>query len=143
MRARLLLRISALFIFIHLLGHSFGHFTWKDSQGDATKQEVIRQMTEFKFEFMGASRSMGDYFEGYSALVLIKYLVFMLLLWSISNFADEHPNLSRRLIAPISLGLIAFGVLEFVYFFPFAATISTIAGLAAFCSMFFLKPIKD
>lgn len=96
-------------------------------------------MTEHKFDFMGATRSMGDYYEGYSALILIKYLVFILVLWSISGFMEQHPNLARQLIAPISLGLIAFGILEFVYFFPFAASMSTLAGLASFISMFGLK----
>jgi hypothetical protein len=143
MKAKLLLRIAVALIVVHLIGHSIGHFTWKDSQGDAQKQEVIRQMTDYKFDFMGSKRSMGDYFEGYSALISIKYLVFILLLWPISSFADQHPTLGRKLIAPLSLGLIAFGILEFVYFFPFAALMSTLAGLAAFFSMFGLRPQKN
>ncbi len=143
MKAKLLLRIAAAVILVHLIGHSFGHFTWRDSQGDSRREGVIRQMTENEFEFMGATRSMGDYFEGYSALIMIKYLVFMLLLWAISGFAEQNVNLSRKLIAPLALGLIAFGMLEFVYFFPFAASISTLAGLAAFVSMFGLKNEKS
>jgi hypothetical protein len=143
MKAKLLLRIAAAFIFVHLIGHAFGHFTWQDSQGDAKREEVIQQMTENKFQFMGATRSMGDYFEGYSALIIIKYLVFMLLLWAISGFVEQNVNVSRKLIAPLALGLIAFGMLEFVYFFPFAACISTLAGLAAFLSLFSLKSEKS
>ena len=139
MRPKLLLRVSVLLIVVHLLGHSFGHFSWKDTEGDQKKEEVIRHMTDYKFDFMGAARSMGEYDEGYSALILIKYLVFVLVLWSISNFAEAHPNLARTLIAPLALGMIAFGVLEFVYFFPFAAIISTLAGLAALFSMVGLK----
>jgi hypothetical protein len=140
MRPKLLLRLSALLVGIHLLGHAFGHFSWKDTQGDRQKQDVIRYMTDYKFDFMGAARSMGEYYEGYSALILIKYLVFVLLLWAISNFAEAHPNISRNLIAPLALGLVAFGILEFVYFFPFAAIISMLAGLTAFFSMMMLKP---
>jgi hypothetical protein len=139
MKPKLLLRLSIAFLVIHLLGHSIGHFSWKDSQGNTEREEVIRQMTEHKFDFMGANRSLGDFYEGYSALILIKYLVFILLLWSILVFAEQHPNIARRLLAPISLGLIAFGVLEFVYFFPFAASMSMLAGVAAFLSMFGLK----
>ena len=135
MTPKLLLRIAVACIVIHLAGHFVGHFTWKDSKGNAVREEVIRQMTEHKFEFMGASRSLGDYFEGYSALMLIVFLVFILLLWSISNFAEQQPQTARKLISPISLGLIAFGILEFVYFFPFAASMSTLAGIAAFLSM--------
>lgn len=137
-----MLRIAAVLLFVHLVGHAIGHFTWKDSLGDESRREVISQMTDYKFDFMGATRSMGDYYEGYSALILIKYLVFMLLLWSISSFADTHPTIARILIAPVSLGLMAFGVLEFVYFFPFAAGISALAGLAAFFSMYGLRSTK-
>lgn len=139
MKPKLLLRLAIAFLIIHLLGHSFGHFSWKDSQGNAKREEVIRQMTEHTFDFMGANRSLGDYYEGYSALILIKYLVFILLLWSISTFAEQHPNIARKLLAPVSMGLIAFGILEFVYFFPFAASMSALAGVATFLSMFGLR----
>lgn len=131
--------MAMIFILIHLLGHTIGHFTWKDSQGNPQREEVVRRMTEYKFDFMGADRSLGDYYEGYSALLLIKYLVFLLLLWVIGDFAVHQPQTARKLLAPISLGLIAFGILEFVYFFPFAASMSTLAGLATFLSMFGLK----
>lgn len=140
MKPKILLRLATAFIVVHLLGHAVGHLSWKDANGNTEHEEVIRQMTEHKFDFMGATRSMGDYYEGYSALILIKYLVFILLLWSISGFAEQYPNLARKLIAPLSMGLIAFGILEFVYFFPFAASMSMLAGLAAFFSMFGLKP---
>jgi hypothetical protein len=139
MKPKLLLRIAIGFIVIHLLGHSIGHFNWRESDDDAVREEVVREMTDHKFDFMGANRSMADYYEGYSALLLIKYLVLILLLWSISGFVEQYPNLSRKLVAPISLGLIAFGILEFVYFFPFAASMSTLAGIAAFLSMFQMK----
>jgi hypothetical protein len=135
MKPKLLLRIAVVCIVIHLVGHFVGHFTWKDSKGNAVREEVIRQMTEHEFEFMGTSRSLGDYYEGYSALMLIIFLVIILLLGSIANFAEHQPQTARKLIAPISLGLIAFGILEFVYFFPFAASMSTLAGITAFLSM--------
>lgn len=139
MKPKILLWAAITFIIIHLIGHTIGHFTWTDSQGDSLREEVIRRMTQHKFEFMGTDRSMGDYFEGYSALLLIKYLVFILLLWVISGFAEHQPQTARRLLAPIALGLMAFGVLEFVYFFPFAAIMSLLAGICAFAAMFGLK----
>jgi hypothetical protein len=139
MKPKIFLWAAITFIIIHLIGHTIGHFTWTDSQGDPLREEVVRRMTEYKFDFMGANRSMGDYYEGYSALLLIKYLVFVLLLWAISGFADHQPQTARKLLAPISLGLVAFGILEFVYFFPFAASMSMAAGLCTFASMFGLK----
>ncbi len=139
MKPKLLLRLSVAFITIHLLGHFIGHFNWKDSKDNTTRAEVIRQMTEYKFDFMGASRSFGEYYEGYSALLLIIFLVIILVLWPLSGYAEKHQEIARKLIAPVSLGLIAFGILEFVYFFPFAASMSMLAGLTAFFSLFTLK----
>lgn len=139
MKPKYFLWAAITFVIIHLIGHTMGHFTWTDSQGDSLREEVIQRMTEHKFEYMGTNRSMGDYFEGYSALLLIKYLVIVLLLWVISGFAEHQPQTARKLLAPIAMGLMAFGVLEFVYFFPFAAVISTLAGLCTFGSMFGLK----
>src|SRR5688572_10397851 len=142
MKPKILLQIAILCIVVHLLGHLVGHFTWKDSTGDTTREEVIRQMVEYRFDFMGASRSMGDYYEGYSALLLIEYLVIVLVLWAISRFVEHQPQTARKLLAPICLGLLAFGVLEFVYFFPFAAIMSTLAGVATFFSMMGLEASK-
>ncbi|WP_276366710.1 hypothetical protein [Chryseolinea sp. H1M3-3] len=135
MRTKLLLRIAVACIAIHLLGHLVGHFTWKESNGNASRAEVVRQMTEKEFDFMGATRSFGDYYEGYSAILLIVYLTLIMLLLAISKFAEHQPQTARNLIGPISMCLIAFGILEFVYFFPFAASMSTIAGLATLLSM--------
>lgn len=78
MKAKLLLRIAVACITIHLLGHLVGHFTWKNSEGNVEREQVVKSMTEHKFYFMGATRSFGDYYEGYSALLLIEYLVFIL-----------------------------------------------------------------
>jgi hypothetical protein len=135
MKPKLLLRIAVAFVMIHLLGHFLGHFTWKDSEGDVEREAVVRSMTDHKFEFMGAARSFGEYYEGYSALLLIEYLILILVLWAVSGFAEHQPQTARKIIAPVSLGLIAFGILEFVYFFPFAASMSTLAGIVAFLSM--------
>ncbi len=135
MKPKLLLRIAAACVVVHFLGHLVGHFTWKDSKGNTTREEVVRQMTEKEFDFMGATRSFGDYYEGYSAVLLIVYLTLIMLILSISKFAEHQPQTARNLIAPISMCLIAFGILEFVYFFPFAASMSTLAGVAAFLSM--------
>ena len=136
MKPKLLLKLAIVCLAIHLMGHAYGHFTWKDSQDNPEQTEVIRQMTDHKFDFMGTNRSMADYYEGFSALILIKYLVLILILWATSEFVKQQPHLARKILAPTALGLVAFGILEFVYFFPFAASMSILAGVAVFLSMF-------
>ncbi len=129
MKAKIWIRLAFACIVIHFLGHTLGHLSWKEANGDTTKQEVIRQMTDYKFEFMGSSRSFGDYYEGYSLILLVMYLILLSLLWTISSVAAEQKTLSKKLLLPIGIGLLAYGVLEFMYFFPFAASMSTAAGV--------------
>jgi hypothetical protein len=128
MKAKLLIRIAAVLILIHLIGHGIGHFTWQATT-DPVKQEAIQQMFSHKFHFMGTMRSMGDYYRGYSLMLLPVYAMSVVLLWLISNAADTQRRLSRQLLYPIAGAYFLFAVLEFTYFFPFAATMSIGAGL--------------
>lgn len=135
MKPRLLLRIAALFILIHLLGHSFGHFSWKETN-DPAKREVIRQMTGPEFEFMGATRSMGDYYEGYSLILLVVYAMSIALILTAARYADSNHDIARTVLTPIGIGYVAFGVIEFLYFFPFAASMSLGAGVLIILAIF-------
>jgi hypothetical protein len=137
--AKILLRLSALFIFIHLLGHCVGHLTWKDAN-DQIKAEVIRQMTTHRFEFMGAMRSIGDYFEGYSTIMIFVYLMMASILWLISGEALQQPRITKKVVFPIAIALTAFCIIECLYFFPFAATISGIAAILACLALMKMTP---
>lgn len=59
MKAKILLRIAALLILVHLLGHSIGHSTW-DTPEDQKMDEVVAAMKGYKADFMGATKSMAD-----------------------------------------------------------------------------------
>ena len=76
MKSKLLLRIACLLILVHLLGHSLGHLQW-DKPKDPKMKEVVDMMKGYSTEFMGATKSMANYYEGYS---LIMFFVFGLIL---------------------------------------------------------------
>ena len=135
MKPRLFLRIAALCILIHLIGHFFGHFSWRETP-DPVKQEVIRQMTGPKFEFMGVMRSMGDYFEGYGLILFIIYGMSIALILSAIRYSDSNHDIARQVLTPIGIGFVAMGVIEFVYFFPFAASLSLGAGVFIILAIF-------
>jgi hypothetical protein len=128
MKAKLLIRIAAVLILIHMLGHGFGHFTWQNTD-NPVKQEVIKQMFSHEFHFMGTMRSMGDYYRGYSLLLLPVYAMSIVLLWLIANASDTQRRLCRQLLYPIAGAYLFFGAIELTYFFPFAAAMSLGAGL--------------
>lgn len=135
MKPKLLLRLAALCILIHLIGHFFGHFSWKETP-DPVKQEVIRQMTGPRFEFMGVMRSMGDYFEGYGLILFVVYAMSIALILAAARYADSNHDIARNVLTPIGIGYLAMGTIELMYFFPFAASISLAAGALVILAIF-------
>ena len=135
MKPKLILRIAALCILIHLIGHFFGHFSWKETS-DPAKQEVIRQMTGPKFEFMGVMRSMGDYFEGYGLILFVVYAMSIALILSAARYSDSNHDIASKTLTPIGIGYAAMGIIEFMYFFPFAGSLSLAAGVLVILAIF-------
>jgi hypothetical protein len=123
---------------LHDVGHTFGHLTWKQSP-DPAKQEVIKQMTENKFPFMGTVRGMTEYYDGYGFISTVALLMIAVLLWFASNATAQSANLARKFVAVLSFGLLVIGILELIYFFPFAAAFSLLASVLAFVSYYKLR----
>jgi len=135
MTAKLLIRISAILILVHLLGHSAGHIGWDKSE-DPKMNEVVNVMKGYSAEFMGATKSMADYYVGYSYIMFGLFGMSILLLWMLSNHTTTNQKLVKQLLYPIGVSYLFFGLTEYVYFFPFAAIISLIAGLCALFATF-------
>lgn len=132
------LRVACVFIFIHLAGHFFGHTEW-DTPVDPKMQEVINLMLANKSEYMGATRSMGEFYMGYSYIIFGLYILSIWVLWVLSMGIRKGSGTAKRAILPFGLAYLAFGAVEFIYFFPFAAIISTLAGLLVLYSFFTAK----
>ena len=141
MKTKLLLRIAAFIILIHLIGHGVGHFTW-DKQEDPRMQEVVNSMVGYKTEFMGATRSMGDYFNGYSLIMFFVYGMSISILWHASAFPENQKATTRKMIYPLGIAYVAFGVIEFYNFFPFAAIMSLGAGILILISIFARREVN-
>lgn len=128
MKAKLLLRIAAVIMLLHTLGHTVGALTWTDAPNAAVKQ-VIDGMQSNRFDFMGRSGSLADFYAGYGYVMIGVLLLISVLLWLLST----EPN--RRLITTIAICLLFMAVVEYIYFFPMAAGFSLLAGLAALLAL--------
>ena len=135
MRAKVWLMIACIFILVHLLGHGVGHATW-EKPADAGMQKVVDAMVSYKSEFMGATRSMGDYYNGYSLILFFVYAMSISILWVSSRAQTSQRPLVKKILYPMAFAWLAFGVIEFMYFFPFAATMSLGAGLLILAAIF-------
>ena len=128
MGTKILLRIASLLMVFHLVGHSIGHSGWRKA-ADPVQQEVVKQMTEHEFPFMGATHSIGDYYEGYGWTGSIALVFFALVLWMCSSASAENKSLVLRILVVLVVCLIAWAIDELVFFFPFAASITFAAAV--------------
>ena len=131
MKSKILLRIACVLILIHLLGHSMGHLQW-DKPKDPKMQEVVDMMKGHTTVFMGATKSMANYFEGYSIILFFVFGMTIMILWSVSGFIETNKSIAIKILYPIAITYLAFGVVEYLYFFLFAASISFLAGVCVF-----------
>ena len=134
MKPKLLLRIAAVLIFIHAVLHTFGFSQWKQDP-DPAKHEMIKLMTGQRFPLMGTSRNMGEYYDGFGYATSITLVLIAVLLWILSGEILTSPSLAKKVILVISCSLLVWAADEVIYFFPFAASLSSAAGLCGFAAL--------
>lgn len=135
MKAKYYFRLSAILVLIHLLGHTMGHLGC-DKPEDPKMKDVVDTMKNYSSEFMGATHSMADYFNGYSIILIGLLAMSIVLFWILSNHTETNQKLVNLIALIIGLGFIFFGTVEYIFFFPFAAIISLIAGISALIPYF-------
>ncbi|SHM40640.1 LIC_13387 family protein [Mucilaginibacter sp. OK098] len=133
MKPKLLLRIAAVLMFLHTIGHSFGAFSSKKAP-NAAVAAVIKGMETTHFDFMGRSVTLASFDDGFAFIMILTLLFISILLWLLS--AETGNSLSSRLVPLVAVLLLSMGILEYIYFFPFAAAFSLIAGLCTLISLF-------
>ncbi len=128
MKPKILLRLGALFMFLHAIGHTFGALTWARTK-DVRMAKVVNAMLSEHFAFMGVSPSLGQFYTGYG-ITLIFVLVFLsALLWILSV------HFVRQIVMLTGAFLLCLVVCEYVYFFPFAALFTLIAAVCTLLSV--------
>lgn len=101
-------------------------------------QEVVKSMKSNEAEFMGATRSMADYYHGYSIILFGLYGMSILILWVLSG-SEENVKTTKTISGILGVTYLFFAVIEAIYFFPFAASISGLAGVTTLLSVFTAK----
>ena len=142
MKPKILLRIASAVVIFHDMGHTLGAVTWRQSP-DPIKQMIINQMIEHKSPFMGAMRSMGEYYEGYGYAATIALLLIGIILWLVSAVSLQNLDMVRKILIAIGVSLLLWGADELIFFFPFAAAFSLVASLLTFLAVFNLKKVSQ
>jgi len=123
MKTKLLLRIAAVLMLLHTAGHTMGALSWKEAP-NARIAAVVNGMQNEHFNFMGRSLTLASFYDGYGFSMIGVFLLISTLLWMLST----EPI--GRMISVMGLFLLFLGVMELIYFFPFAAAFSLLAGLS-------------
>lgn len=138
MKPKILLRIAAILIFIHSVLHTFGFSTWKQAP-DPVYKATVDGMTEHKFPFMGAVRSLGNFYDGFGYASSIALFLIAIILWFVSGETGRSANLAIKIIYAVGIALVAWGIDELIYFFPFAASITLTAAILTILSGYVMK----
>jgi hypothetical protein len=126
MSSKLLLRIAAIIMLLHTIGHSMAAFSWKTDVPPVISQ-VILDMQSHHFNFMGRSVSMALFYEGYGFTMIFVLLMVAIWLWLLAGNTDTP--LAYRMLLVLFLFLVTQSLIEFYYFFPFAAAFSFISAV--------------
>ncbi|HTI92200.1 MAG TPA: hypothetical protein VL727_16515 [Puia sp.] len=138
MNPKILLRIASVLMFLHTIGHSFGALNWKNAP-DAAVGRLITSMQTTHFAFMGRSATLAGFYEGYGLSMIFVLLLISAVLWLLSTAVTEE--LSFRLLPLFAGFLFILGIIEYIYFFPFAAGFSLLAAVCSFIARIRMKPV--
>jgi hypothetical protein len=128
MKSKILLRIASGCLLFFAFGHTVGHFT-RHSVNDPKAKEVLREMSENKFDMFGQLRSYDENYTGMSLNLILTLLVFAVVLYILSGQAEKQPILVKNLLTPLTICIVGFSITSFLYFFPLPAITCLVASI--------------
>ena len=131
MKSYIWLRIAAVLMLIHAVGHTFGMLSGPSHGSEEIA--VIEMMRNHQFDMMGTSRSYWDFFLGFGYDATINMLLQTALLWVLSRVAKTDPAMTRPFVAILTVVWIASTALYIRYLFiaPVSFAVLMVVVLAA------------
>lgn len=122
MTPTLLLRIASVISLIFAVGHAAGGLKKWSPMGD---NDVLRAMTNTRFETMGVNRSYLDFFTGFGWTIAIGMVLQSVLLWQLAALArQEGGEIARPMIAAFAIANLATAFVAWRFLFPVPAFFS-------------------
>jgi len=122
---KILLRIAAVIMLLHNVGHTIGATSWKKETAEVNRR-AIDAMISNEFEFMGQMTTYARFYDGYGYAAILFLLLFTVVLWILSG---NQSALARQLAIVIAVTLLLWAIMEYMFFFPFAASFSFVAAI--------------
>jgi hypothetical protein len=132
MRPKLLLRIAAVLMLLHTIGHTLGALTSSEAP-NARVGLVLKGMQSEHFNFMGRNATLAQFYNGYGIIMILVLLLISVQLWLLAS------ALNKAMVLALAIFLLITACCEYVYFFPFAALITLLSGIAALWAYYKIK----
>jgi hypothetical protein len=129
--SKLLLRIAAIIMLLHAIGHTLGVITWQRTNGKIPL-DLVQKMQGTHFSFQGKDSTMAAFFSGHGYAGTILLLFIVSILWTLSNSKDKN---STKILGLTGLAIVFLALDEILYFFPMAVAFSLIAAVLVFISI--------
>jgi len=130
-KSKLLLRIGAVIMLLHSIGHTVGFSGWQ-KPGGVVPSEVITMMQEKHFEVRGQDTTMAASFTGSGYTVSLFLLLIVCLLWHSSSRANKS---NSGFISIMAVTLFLLALVEFVFYFPAVAILSLTASVLVWVAL--------
>ena len=129
MKHKTWLRIAAVLMLLHTIGHTLGTLSWKDAP-NAAVAATINAMQTNQFLFMGVKVSIAGFYVGYGITLVFVLLMISIMLWHLAA------NYQPFMVAVLTVFLLIMATTEVIYFFPLAAALSGLSGICAGICLF-------
>jgi hypothetical protein len=121
MTTTLFLRMASIISLLFTVGHTLGGRQQWSPMGD---NDVLRAMTNVRFDTMGANRSYLDFFMGFGWSITVSMLLQTVVLWQLASLARTDAARLRPIIAAFALAIAASGMIAWRFIFPIPALFS-------------------
>jgi len=134
MSPKLLLRIAAIAMFLHTIGHTLAAITW-DQPPTPQVGTVLTAMKDNHFEFFATDVSLAKFYQGFGYSMVFVLVFITILLWLSAGYTDNI--FVRRLLPVVTTLLVALAIIEWLYFFAIPAGTTSLAAIL--CLVAYLK----
>ena len=135
--AKLLLRIAAIIMLLHAVGHTLGIVTWQMPNGKIPA-DLVQKMQDTHFLFQGKDATMAAFFSGHGYAGAILLVFIFAILWVLSGWTDKK---SIPILGLVSISILLLAVDEILYFFPMAVFFSIVAAALVFIAIQKIKKL--
>jgi len=135
--SKLLLRIAAIIMLLHTIGHTVGSAGWQNPNGKVPA-DVVQKMQNTHFVIQGKNTTMAMSFSGMNYIASVFLLSVTCTLWIFSNRTGKDASI---ILITVAAAIACVAVIEWLFFFPGVAFLSLAASVLTFVSVYKLNKI--